>query len=141
MEVFIMSRSVLDSLSLSCEASGYRSFGRAALVDGHPVRQEYCLKPWYLDRDCDVLHYHKLSFIHTYRKLRSGLNKAEWADNDNPSGIPTSEEYDKALQCYLSLYTFDNTSEPFYYRVLTGQYGKRSHKAYHAIATYLERKG
>ena len=92
-------------------------------------------------RDCNIQQYHKLSFIHTYRKLRVGLNKAEWADNDNPSGLPTSEEYQKAIQCYLSLYTFDNTSEPFYYRVLTGRYGRMNTKVYNALATYLERKG
>ena len=100
-----------------------------------------CRTSYVACEDCDVSHYHKLYFSHLYSKLRYGLHKSEWSDFDNPSGLPTSEEYDNAIKCYLSLYTFDNTSEPFYYRVLTGQCGKRSHKAYHAIALYLERKG
>ena len=86
---------------------------------------------------CDVSHYHKLSFSQLYKKLRYGLHKAEWADNDNPTGLPTSSEYENAIKCYLSFYTFDNTIEPFYHRVLTGQYGKRSPKVYAAIARYL----
>ena len=89
------------------------------------------------DVACEVSHYHKLSFDTLSHELRYGLYTGQWADSDNPSGLPPSEVYDKAIQCYLSFYTFDNTSEPFYHRVLTGQYGKRSPKVYAAIARYL----
>lgn len=89
---------------------------------------------------CDTQHYHKLHFQQLYQGLRTGLSRGQWADSDNPSGSPPSGEYDKALACYVAFYSFDN-NEPFYHRVLTNQYGKRSRRAYTAIALYLERKG